>query len=239
MAVAAAMTVQGQTDPPALDRISAKVKNYLRSVTENRFDVFCQITAFDATGKVKKVRDDRHRLEFTQGRFRGPGQSEDTNWASTIHVTHANRATLGLQLFTDWDGLVTPAFAFANQKWILKASVVSGGSVNVDYRPRANCSTFQAAGTQFKYSGEDCGAGQIVLDADANPLRTTFEALGLPLPQGKRSLTSYRVNAEFQTVAVAGAREPLILPKSATATFTFSDEKIVVESRYTLHPGAW
>ncbi len=240
--LAAVAAAQGQKAPPTnVDRISAQMKNYLRGVTENRFDVRCKITQFDANGKLKKVRNETCRLEFTRGRFKGPGLSADTDWSSEIRITRASRGTLGHQLLTDLHGLVFPAIVFADTTFKVEPSALSGGVVTVAYRSSETCATFETAGSgRFKTAEKNCGAGQVVLDADGTvPLRTSFEAVGLPLAMGKRDLRAYRVEAEFQTANVDGSREPLIVPKSAVATFTFNDYKIVVERGYTLHSGKW
>jgi hypothetical protein len=224
--------------PASPEQVSAKMKDYLRGVTENRFDVVCKISNFDANGKLRKVRNTTHRLEFTQGRYRGTGQSADTDWAASIVVSKANRRTIGLEMFTDMDGLLVPGFLVANKSFEIEPTAMENGGARVGYRSKDACASFVSAGDGFKHGGTDCGAGEVVLDA-AGPVRAIYEALGLPLAQGKRQLTKYRVEAEFQKGAVVGSKDVQILPKIAVATITFSDQKTVVESRYTLHSGKW
>jgi len=242
-ALAAVAAAQSQGDLPGVDRV-AQVKDYLRGVTENRFDVRCRISFFDSAGKLKKARNETHRLEFTRGSFKGNGLSEATDWSSTIAVTHASRATAGLQTFADFDGLLTPFLLLVLQSNERGAkpqpSSLTDAGLRVAYRSNGECATFESRGTALRHGEKLCGAGEVLFSLGASvPLRTSFEALGLPFQVGKRSVVGYRVEAEFQKAVAAGTDRPLILPKSAMETISFNDGRVVVESVYSLHSGKW
>ena len=224
--------------------VSAVMKDFLRGLTENRFDVRCKISFFDSTGKLKRVHNTTHRLEFTKGRFRGEYSSTESDWTANFIVSHTDRGTLGLQTFTDNNAIHSPAFVFSpgsGAAWTFQpANTTARGPIAVAYRSTDRCATFEATGKSFRAKETPCGTGEVTVDENgAIPLRTTFEALGLPLSLGKRALTGYRVEGEFQNVAVAPTGQLILSPKTATATILFDDEKIVVESAYTLHTGKW
>jgi hypothetical protein len=102
--------------------------------------------------------------------------------------------------------------------------------MTVSYKRGEACGAFESAGNNFKFKDRECGGGQVHLDERSGiPLRTTFEASGLPLTFGKEVLKEYRNDAEYRMATVAGAKQPFLVPSRATATLVFGFHKVVVE----------
>ena len=226
-----------------LDHVTALMRDYARGVMEFRFDVQARLRDFDHTGKLLSAKNTAHIMEFTKGRYRGEDPSADSDWSGTLQVTKAARRTLGLQTYTDL-GVWDPVFVFSpgarkGSEFTYRISAAaSEGAMTVSYKSAKTCSTFAPAGNEFKFTESQCGSGQAILDERASiPLRTTFEALGLPLTFGKEVLKEYRNDADYRMATVAGAKQPFLVPAKATATLVFDLHKIVVECVYTLHPG--
>ena len=233
----------GAQAPSPLDRVTALMRDYARGVMEFRFDAQVRLSELNSAGKLLKTKNTTHIMEFTKGRYRGEDPSADSDWSGTLQVTKAARRTLGLQTYTDL-GVWDPVFVFSpgerkDNKWTYGISnAARDGAMTVSYKSAETCSTFKPAGNEFKFTDRGCGSGRVILDERASvPLRTTFEALGLPLAFGKEVLKEYRNDAEYRMVTVAGAKQPFLVPARATANLVFELRKIVVECAYTLHPG--
>jgi hypothetical protein len=229
---------QTGTTPPA--RVTAVLRGYARGMTESRFDVKSRIITLDAAGKLKKVKNTTHRLEFTQGHFRGLDPEGDVDWTSSMRI-RGNRGTLSIEALTDM-ALLFPVFILAPSRrgeWVFASSTApDASSVTVSYRPSQPCSTFEGSDEGFQFNEKMCAAGNVVVDLGAAiPLRSSFDALGLPLtsPSGKTVLKGYHLEADFQTAAIPGGKAPFAFPKTAVSTFTFADKRVVVECTYTLH----
>jgi hypothetical protein len=225
--------------PAPLERVTALMRDYARGVTEYPFDAKCGISYFDLNGKLEKARNTTHRMEFTKGRYRGLDPTSESDWTTTILMTHLNRHTGGFLADTEILAFSQPIAAFApggRNYWILETAKPTGGSAaTVAYHPSEKCSTFEPGKKGFDLAHDkECGSGQVTFEgSSAVPMRTSFEALGLPLSSGKETLKSCHVDAEFQNVSMAGAARPFVFPKHATATWVFGDGKVLIECAYT------
>lgn len=241
-AVAGIAFAQQGAAPATLERVTALMRDYARGVTENPFDAACRVSFFDPAGKLRKIKNTTYRLEFTKGRYRGVDSASESDWTGTIQLTHVDRRTLGLQLDSNIFAFLRPIFVFApggRNDWIFEPANPRGGNaITVSYRSREDC-TFERGKRGFDLAHDkNCGSGEVTIDGNsAIPLRTSFEALGLPLCSGKETLKSCHVDAEFQNVPMTGSARPFVFPKRAAATWMFGDGKILIECSYTLHTG--
>jgi hypothetical protein len=215
---------------PALDRATVLMRDYARGMTENAFDVRVKISEY-ADGELRRVKNTTHRMSFTKGRFRGTEPDQQTDWESTIVVSHAGRGTLGLEMFTD-RGIWDPVFAVSpggrlHNEWIYESPAAG----ILKYHSSTACNTFEPDGAKFRLSRQFCGRGELAMD---NGLQAKFEALGLPLTVGKEVLREYRSESTYRRIAMAGSSEPFLFPATATSTFVFKTHKIVVEAAYSL-----
>ncbi len=232
----AAAVLRAQSSDP-VDRVTAVMQKYARAMTELTFDVQVKISDFEPGGKLRRVRQMTHRMSFTRGRYRGVDPTAQSDWESTIQVTHAGRGTLGLEMFTD-RGVWDPVFAFAPharsaREWTYETSAPR----EVQYRSSAPCQTFEPGGRGFRFSAKLCGSGQVTLDEGSGRLiRTSFQAEGLPLQFGKELLRAYRTESRYGTVTLPGSGEPYMVPQSAVTTLEFGKGRVTVEASYTLRP---
>jgi hypothetical protein len=82
-----------------------------------------------------------------------------------------------------------------------------------------------------------CGASEFQLKDDLSFQKFLFEVNGLPAPVnlsplGQCTLQRYHAEIEFQSVMVAGEKEPFIVPKKVTASLETSKGKILIVSEY-------
>ena len=224
-------------EPGAVERITALMRDYARGMTENQFDVRVTISDFTPTGKLRRTRNTTHRMEFVKGRYRGIVPSAESDWEGTLTVSHAGRGTLGLEMFAD-RGVWDPVFVFspgarANREWTYE----SRDARTVAYRSARPCATFEPGGSGFRFVRGFCGRGQVTLGDGEAPLSTSFQAVGLPLSLGKTTFQEYHAESLYQTITLPGSNQPFLVPRSAVATLTFNNRKIIVECRYALRPG--
>jgi hypothetical protein len=236
VALASAQDVKTATP---LARVTTVLRDYARGLTENRFEVKSKISSYDASGKLQKVKNSGHTLEFTKGRYRS---ADPIDWASSMQI-RGKRDTIGLEANTD-SALLFPVFIFApksDANWTFENSErPDTKSIEAAYRPSQPCSTFVGSKDGFEFNDKICAAGKEVIDQSATTLlRSSFDALGLPLisPSGKTRLEAFHMDAEFQTVSVPGDKQPFSFPKTAISTYTYGDKKVVIESTYTLLRG--
>jgi hypothetical protein len=226
----AAVLLQAQSQP-ALDRATVLMRDYARGMTENVSDVRVKISDYGPDGKLRRVKNTSHRMSFTKGRFRGTAPDQQTDWESTIVVSHAGRGTLGLEMFTD-RGIWDPVFAVSPGGRLRNEWTYESPTANIlRYHSSAGCNTFEPDGAKFRFSRQFCGRGELAMD---NGLQAKFEALGLPLTVGKEVLREYRSESTYRKIAMAGSSEPFLFPATATSTFVFKTHKIVVEAAYSL-----
>jgi len=224
-------------EPDVVERVTALMRDYARGMTENQFDVRVTISEFTSNGKLRRTRNTTHRMEFVKGRYRGIVPSAESDWEGTLTVSHAGRGTLGLEMFTD-RGVWDPIFVFspgarAKREWTYE----SRDSRTVAYQSGRPCATFEAGGSGFRFTRGLCGRGQVTLDEGDVPFSASFQAIGLPLNVGKTALQEYRDESLYQTVTLPGSKMPFLVPRSAVATLTFNNRKVVVECHYALRPG--
>ncbi len=215
------------------------MQDYGRGITENRFDVSCKLSRFDGAGKLVKVRDTTHRLEFTKGVFRGLADQTDSDWSGTL-VVHGGRGVVGLELHAD-TGAFDQIFVFSpGSRKNFDFEVSSGeGPVTIAYRPKEQaCHSFVRDRKGFRLENSACGKGQVVWDeSGAVPLRGSYDALGFPVGSGNDSMSAFHVDDEFQFVPLPGAKKPFLFPKRVVAVFDFSPGKVTVDCGYALHAG--
>jgi hypothetical protein len=82
-----------------------------------------------------------------------------------------------------------------------------------------------------------CGASEFQLKDDLSFQKFSFEVTGLPAPVnvsplGQCTLQRYHAEIEFQSVTVAGEKEPFIVPKKVTASLETNKGKILIVSEY-------
>jgi len=82
-----------------------------------------------------------------------------------------------------------------------------------------------------------CGASEFELKEDLSFQKFSFEVAGLPAPVkvspfGQCTLQKYHAEIEFQSVMVAGEKDPFIVPKIVTASLETSKGKILIVSEY-------
>jgi hypothetical protein len=249
--LAAALALSAGSQQPAsqstLDLLTGVIQDYARDVTENRFDVKSTITSYDPAGKRQKFESTTHVLEFTKGRYAGVG--EESAWNGSFQITRAKNADIGAELYSDM-GAFVPIFVLnpgERSRWDFQSSDLPGSRfAMVSYRSHEQCATFvpgpEAAlppgPNGFGFAKWRCGSGQVILDENAAiPLRTNFDALGFPVSSGKKVMTGYHVEDEYQKVSMPGGKQQFLFPARATATFTFVSGRIVVECEYTLATG--
>ncbi len=232
--------------PPPLARAAAFMKDYMRGVTENRFDISTTLTTTDLIGKVVSTRKAKYRLEYVKGRFKGAGmdESQEGDWGSTIRISHSTRQMVSFELVNDIELLMAPAFVFgpnARSKWSFDVlAPADTAQIRVDYRSIEPCNSFEATAEGFRPKRGFCGKGQVEIDESGPlPLRARVEAIGLPLTSGKKVLTAYWGESEFQYISLPGTRQRLVFPKNTTGTFVFQNRKMTIQSSYTFHPGKW
>ena len=240
--MAAAIAFGQQAAPTAtLERVTSAMQDYARGVTENRFDVSCRLTGLDAAGKVRKVRNTTHTLEFTKGSYKSASEGSEPEWTGTF-TTRGGRRTIGLETMTDF-GAFSPVAIFSpgsRKKFDFRSADSEGvGAIEVSFAVKDSCQAFQASGGgSFKMVNGSCASGRVVLDpAAAVPLRITLEGGGFPVSLGKSSMSRYHVESEFQMVSLAGAKRPFLFPSKSVATFVFDGEPETVECGYTFHAG--
>ncbi len=204
------------------------MRNYVTDITELRLNVRSTITTFDRSGKIVRIKHTTHRFEVDTTRHH--------NGSLEMHFTmkKVNRGARWMLLWTDTALLPAgSAFVGSASRNLFHVVDASDATTTVDGAMSADASTFEVGPDGFRLAGWR-GKERWVFDSRTfAPQQYKFEAQGLPLTDGKKTLRSFTVDLQFQTVLLPDQKRPFILPKKAVADFSINDNRTVVESVYT------
>jgi hypothetical protein len=114
----------------------------------------------------------------------------------------------------------------------------AGGVRTAKFTPAKPCPTVTMKDHGLWYVPDKrCGLTEFQLHDDLSFQKYTFDLSGLPAPVdldafGACILQRYHAEVEFQSVEVAGEKEPFLVPKLVTATLETNKGKIVIASVY-------
>lgn len=216
-----------------LEGTAAAAKSYLRDTTELPLRVATTTREYDAAGKLRGTRGDRHRFAIVQARpdeYKAHGDFSATTWlfhhGSFVAQMDSDMTAVAAGMLLRPD--IRPNFEFkisppGPEPWF-----------RVRYQSSHACS-FEITDRRLKLSNW-CGSGEYTVDPGSYALqRFTFEAAGTPMLEGKR-LRAYRVEETFQSVSVSGVAKPFVVPRTITTTYESENGKTVLASDFTVLP---
>jgi len=207
------------------------MRQYVTDITELRLDVRSTITSFDRSGKVVRIKHTTHKCEVDATRQHG--NTVDMHFIAK----KVNRGASWMLMCADMTLIQAgSSFVAPASRDFFHVVGTSDATTTVDGAPSADASTFEVGPDGFRLAGWR-GKEQWVFDSHTfAPQQYKFEAQGFPLTDGKKTLRSFTVDLQFQTVLLPDQKRPFILPKKAVATFSINDNRTVVESEYTPIP---
>ncbi len=214
--------------PPLLDRLGQVLKQHLRDLTENPLKVEVRITRFDSLGVPAMTLHRSHRFEVLSTRWGDVARARGV-------LRNVDRGTFEPQALADYAMFFTPVMlSIRPGGYVFTALVLPRArTITISYSSRQTCQTFAPDRKGWQIT-DWCGQGQLTFAADSMlPLRATFDSAGLPLANGPRTLLSYRVEEEFQSVPLPGTSQPYLLPRRVLATYEDEQGKIIVEAQYS------
>jgi hypothetical protein len=227
-----------------LDQLVSAARYYFRDSAELPLLQVATISIINASGKASRPRTQSidylfHGYSKKQSAGNATMHTRQSMWA-TFRGSKTLKAAFNSDILTMTPGILlysdTSGLAFETNR------TADDSSFTARFLPKEGCSGFvMKENKDFYFPDHYCGEYRFVLNDDLRFEKYSLDVTSLPAeidvaPFGKCTLTRYHGEVEFQTVVLAGEKDPFLVPRLATATLQTSKGTVVISSRYEPKP---
>jgi hypothetical protein len=227
-----------------LNQLVSAARYYFRDSTELPMLQIATISMINASGKASKPRTQSidylfHGYSKKQSGGNATMHTRQSMWA-TFRGSKTLKASFNSDILTMMPGILlysdTSDLTFETKR------TAGDPAFTARFLPKKDCSGFvMKENKDFYFPDHYCGEYRFVLNDDLRFEKYSLDVTGLPAeidlaPFGKCTLTRYHGEVEFQSVALAGDKDPFLVPRLATATLETSKGTVVISSRYEPKP---